>query len=216
MATIQTAIQLRDGFSGPLRHICNAVNITTSNMARMQSASHNAIDTASIQSARNELAQAEASFNRVEEEIRQANAQQQNLNNSMRNGTTHANGLLNVVRQIGGAKDNMPKIDTSKLGGASLPNSAVKDLGKTATGTGQTAANTAKMAKVLDATGDDIKYLRDVAEREVINRFTTAEVKVEMNNQNNINSNMDLDGVVDYLGNTLNEKLQVVADGTYT
>lgn len=118
--------------------------------------------------------------------------------------------------KLGGAKDNMPKIDTSKLGGASLPNSAVKDLGKTATGTGQTAANTAKMAKVLDATGDDIKYLRDVAEREVINRFTTAEVKVEMKNQNNINSNMDLDGVVDYLGNTLNEKLQVVADGTYT
>lgn len=118
--------------------------------------------------------------------------------------------------KLGGAKDNMPKIDTSKLGEASLPNSAVKDLGKTATGTGQTAANTAKMAKVLDATGDDIKYLRDVAEREVINRFTTAEVKVEMNNQNNINSNMDLDGVVDYLGNTLNEKLQVVADGTYT
>lgn len=103
MATIQTAIQLRDGFSTPLRHMTNALNITLSAMTRVQSASHNAIDTASIQSARNELAQAEASFNRVEEEIRQANTQQQNLNNSMRNGNTHANGLLNTVRQLGGA-----------------------------------------------------------------------------------------------------------------
>lgn len=117
-------------------------------------------------------------------------------------------------KNLGSAKDNIPKLDKGKL--SNVPPGIPGDIDNIKKGTGQTAANTAKMAKVLDATGEDIKYLRDVAEREVINRFTTAEVKVEMNNQNNINSNMDLDGVVDYLGNALNEKLQVVADGTYT
>jgi len=67
--------------------------------------------------------------------------------------------------------------------------------------------------KVSDA---DIRKIRDLAEREVINQFTTAEVKVEMHNTNEIKSNMDLDGIVDYLGDTLTERLEAVAEGVYT
>lgn len=66
--------------------------------------------------------------------------------------------------------------------------------------------------KISDA---DIRKIRELAEREVINMFTTAEVKVEMNNRNEIKSNMDLDGIVDYLGEKVTERLEAVAEGVY-
>lgn len=66
--------------------------------------------------------------------------------------------------------------------------------------------------KVNDA---DIKKIRDLAEREVINRFTTAEIRVEMNNTNNINSDMDLDGIISKLEDTVAERLEAVAEGVY-
>lgn len=76
-----------------------------------------------------------------------------------------------------------------------------------------TAKNTGKAADSLSISSEDLKYLHDIAEREVINRFTTAEIKVEMTNNNNINSDMDLDGVVDYLVTNVNEAMEVAARG---
>ena len=77
--------------------------------------------------------------------------------------------------------------------------------------------------KLLDDADDaikisdsDIRNIRDLAEREVINHFTTAEVKVEMTNNNTVNSNMDLDGIVEYLGDKVNERLEAVAEGVYS
>lgn len=75
--------------------------------------------------------------------------------------------------------------------------------------------NTGKMADSTDLMVEELKYLRDVAEQEVINRFTTAEIKVEMNNNNKINSNMDLDGIVTHLSTTLREELMNVAESTH-
>ena len=93
------------------------------------------------------------------------------------------------------------------LGGMQSAMSPLQDTGK------DTAGNTAKMAKSMDATEEDLKYLRDIAERDVINRFTTAEVKVDMTNHNNINNDMDLDGIIDHFGEKLEETLVSVADG---
>lgn len=76
-----------------------------------------------------------------------------------------------------------------------------------------TAGNTAKMAKSMEASEEDLKYLRDAAEREIINRFTTAEVKVDMTNHNSINNDMDLDGIIDHFGEKLEETLVSVAEG---
>ena len=38
--------------------------------------------------------------------------------------------------------------------------------------TGDTAGNTAAMADSMDVLDEDLKYMRDAAEQEVINRFT--------------------------------------------
>lgn len=78
-----------------------------------------------------------------------------------------------------------------------------------------TAGNTGKISDTLDATEEDLQYLRDIAERETINRFTTAEIKVDFTSNNNINSEMDIDGIVDSLGQKLEERLEVVANGIY-
>jgi len=77
----------------------------------------------------------------------------------------------------------------------------------------ETAANTAKMAQSMETSEEDLKYLRDVAERDVINRFTTAEVKVDMTNNNRVNSELDLDGIIDRFGEKLVETLDAVAEG---
>lgn len=78
-----------------------------------------------------------------------------------------------------------------------------------------TAGNTGSMADSMDITSEDLKYLRDIAETEVVNRFTTAEIKVEMTNNNNVSSDMDLDSMVDYLANGVNEAMEKAAEGVH-
>ena len=78
------------------------------------------------------------------------------------------------------------------------------------------ASNTGDTADALDITNEDLKYLRDIAEQEAVNRFTTAEIKVEMGGVNNtVNHNTDLDGVVDYLVTGIYEGMERVAEGVH-
>ena len=81
---------------------------------------------------------------------------------------------------------------------------------------GNTSAILANTNTMKDISEDELKYFRDIAEREAINRFTTAEVKVEMGGiNNNVNSSMDLDSMIDYISEGTREGLQTVANGVY-
>ena len=61
----------------------------------------------------------------------------------------------------------------------------------------------------------DMTKIRDLAEREVINRFTTAELHVDFTANNQINSDLDLDGVVTYLSDKVAEQLEIAAEGVH-
>ena len=93
------------------------------------------------------------------------------------------------------------------------------NLGNTLDGiygnTGDTAGNTAAMSDALDIAEEDLAYLRDIAEREAINRFTTAEIKVEQHNENHISSDTNLDGIMDAWANDFAEKLDVSEEGVH-
>ena len=75
------------------------------------------------------------------------------------------------------------------------------------------AGNTGKTNRTLDLTKEELKYLRDVAEQEVINRYTTASINNNNTFNNNINSEMDVDGVVSKFYNRLAEAASTVAEG---
>ena len=83
--------------------------------------------------------------------------------------------------------------------------------------TGNTDYNTAELKNSMDMAAEELKYLRDQAEQEVINRFTTAEISVNLGGvTNNVNSEMDLDGVVTYLEEKLYETMQIAAEGVHS
>lgn len=82
--------------------------------------------------------------------------------------------------------------------------------------TGDTAANTAASADKMEFAEEDLKYMRDIAEREAINRFTTAQVTINQNNTNHLASNMDLDGVMNAWTNEFAEKMLVSSEGVHT
>ncbi|HFL3240258.1 TPA: tape measure protein [Clostridioides difficile] len=86
-------------------------------------------------------------------------------------------------------------------------------LGDAAKGAKDTAGNTAKMAKTMDKSQEDLKYLRDIAEQETINRFTGVNIKIDMNNTNNISKDADVDGIVNVLTEKLNDAMVVSAEG---
>ena len=76
--------------------------------------------------------------------------------------------------------------------------------------------NTKKAGDMLDLSHDEISYLRDLAEREAINRFTTAEVKVDVGGiTQHVSSALDLDDIVDYMTNRMEESIVIAAEGSY-
>ena len=110
--------------------------------------------------------------------------------------------------KIGGMFDasGLDSLDAFNLG---------NDLDSIYGNTGDIANNTAATADALDIAEEDLAYLRDIAEREAINRFTTAEIKVEQHNENHISKDADLDGIMDAWANDFAEKLEVSEEGVH-
>lgn len=108
----------------------------------------------------------------------------------------------------------------AKIGGmfntGGLGDSSGFDLGDIAAYTGETANNTGKTADALAVTEEQLEYLRDIAERDAINRFTTAEVKIDMTGMTNrIDGSADLDGVISQLTEGFTEALVTAAEGVH-
>ena len=77
------------------------------------------------------------------------------------------------------------------------------------------AGNTGAIENSLNVSEDELKYLRDIAEQEVINRFTTAEITINQSNENHITNGMDLDGVISALCDGVSEAIEVAAEGIH-
>lgn len=86
---------------------------------------------------------------------------------------------------------------------------------QTAQNTADTANNAAKISKELEITSENLKYIRDIAERDVVNRYTTASITVNQTNNNTINNDMDLDGVTEHLRSTVEEQMNAAAEGVH-
>ena len=80
---------------------------------------------------------------------------------------------------------------------------------------GDISDDTSKISDSMDIRDTELKYLKELGEREAINKFTTAEIRVEMKNDNYISERVDMDGVVNYLSDKLYEELGVVANGVH-
>jgi len=107
------------------------------------------------------------------------------------------------------------KIEAESEAVGSTPEADVFDKGaieNISSNTASMASNTSDIADSLDATVEELQYIRDMAEQEVINRFTTAEIKVDMTNNNTIKNGSDLDGMVRYLTSSVNDAMHEVSE----
>ena len=111
---------------------------------------------------------------------------------------------------------SMDNIDlTGGVDTSMLSNDFANNAAQTAANTADTADSAGKIADSVVISKENLKYLRDIAETEAINRFTTAEIVVNQNNNNNISSDMDIDGMVDHLSAGLLEAMEMAAEGVH-
>ncbi len=118
------------------------------------------------------------------------------------------------LTDVFGGSDLIPNIEDYTKGMDGAVANGIADSG-IADNSGSTAGNTAKMADTLSASEEDLKYLRDIAERDTVNRFTTAEITVNQTNHNNINSNMDVDGMIERMTEGMTEAIEITEEGVH-
>lgn len=78
------------------------------------------------------------------------------------------------------------------------------------------AGNTSSMADAMDVSNEELKYLRDIAEQEAVNRYTVAEVTIDQSGmQNTIKNGGDLDGFMSGLTDSVNEAVDSIVEGVH-
>ena len=111
---------------------------------------------------------------------------------------------------------SMDNIDlTGGVDTSMLSNDFANNAAQTAANTADTADSAGRIADSVDISKENLKYLRDIAETEAINRFTTAEITVSAPVSATISSNMDIDGMVDHLSAGVLEAMEQAAEGVH-
>lgn len=127
-------------------------------------------------------------------------------------GIADAVGKFDLLSLFGKTDIPDPSDYTSGFSDA-IANSGMGDVGDSV---GNIDDNTGKIKDSLDVTQEDLKYLRDIAEQEAINRFTTAEINVDMSGmQNTVNSGDDIDGFMTKLTDSVNEAVDNMTEGVH-
>lgn len=119
-----------------------------------------------------------------------------------------------------GIEDTISNFDPSSLFNMDMPDPSDYANGYDASSVpgniADTANNTGEIRDSIDISSEDLKYLMDLAEREAVNRYTTAEVKVEQINQfGDIHETADVDGIINTLGEGINEAMEKAAEGIH-
>ena len=126
----------------------------------------------------------------------------QDLGDAYKKGYGKGQGFEQSIRdRFAFESDN--SIDFSDLWGKSIDD--IEDI----------ADNTGSMADSMEFAEEDLKYMKDIAEREAINRYTTSDIYLTQHNENHIGSNLDLDGVIGYLNDGLEETIAVASEGVH-
>ena len=169
------------------------------------------------ESAKKTIAEREAAYQDYVNQIEQDRAARQDLLNGVQDKAKSAwsDNVAEASRiwqdaQTFAAEENARKTEESK------ETASQDDLWSSIdTGVAQTAENTGSISNSISATQEDLKYLREMAERETINRFTTAEIRIDMTNHNQIAGGQDVDGIVELLNEKLEEAMNTAAEGVY-
>lgn len=120
-----------------------------------------------------------------------------------------------------GIDESIANFDPSRLFDTNLPGEGdYADLSNYGVGlagdVGDIAGNTEAIKDSLDVNAEELKYMRDIAEQEAINRYTTAEIKVDMSGmQNTVNSGDDIDGFMTKLTDAVNEAVDSITEGVH-
>lgn len=75
--------------------------------------------------------------------------------------------------------------------------------------------NTGEIANNTSMTSQDVEFLRAMAENRVITRMNTMTINITNNNEMSVNSEMDLDGISEYMANSLTEAFSKSARGVH-
>lgn len=135
-------------------------------------------------------------------------------------GAAWGDGVVdNISSAIDGFKDGLA-VDIPNAGDytSGFDNAIANGINNSGLGdgVGDIAGNTGAIKDSLDITEEDLKYLRDIAEQEAVNRFTTAEIHIDQSGMtNNIHEGMDLDGVISSLTDGVNEAIESATEGVH-
>lgn len=129
------------------------------------------------------------------------------------NGKIAGKGLMDKMTGIG---NELEKFTKNPFGIGDTPSTNAPGGGGGDGPAGKkTADNTGRMADSMDNSTEDLKYLRDIAEQDYVNKFTTAEIKLEIKNENSITSDVDVDSMLDKFEERIIESVYVAAEGVH-